>query len=167
MVGGNRAAARVSAALRAELVALARIAGTGVPLGRNGWQGVVAGAGDLVQARRNGWVLRGWAGNIRAPINPGTYRVLDVRPDGGLTVVPVTGRGVPGEEPGELLALPPSCVAADLTLAYASTVHAAEGRTVDTSHTVVGAGTDLAGVLVPMTPRPRVEHCVGRDYPAR
>ncbi|MGD9525202.1 MobF family relaxase [Pseudonocardia sp.] len=151
MVGSNAAAARVSAGLRAELVSLGLVAETGVALGRDGWQGVVAGVGDLVQARRNGWELRGWAGNTRAPINRETYRVLDVRHDGGLTVAPITGRGDAGEELGELMALPASYVAADVTLAYASTVHAAEGRTVDTSHSVFGAGTDLAGVLVPMT----------------
>ncbi len=38
-----------------------------------------------------------------------------------------------------------------MTLGYASTVHAAEGRTVDTSHAVFGRGTDLAGLLVPLT----------------
>ena len=36
-------------------------------------------------------------------------------------------------------------------MGYASTVHAAEGRTVDTSHAVFGRGTDLAGLLVPLT----------------
>ncbi len=52
---------------------------------------------------------------------------------------------------GDPLVLPASYVAADLTLGYASTVHAAEGRTVDTGHSVVGAATNLPGLLVPMT----------------
>ena len=71
LVGSNEAAAWVSAALRADLVALGRVHEEGVPLGM---QGTVAGVGDLVQARRNGWDLIGMHGNSRAPINRETYR---------------------------------------------------------------------------------------------
>ncbi len=100
MVGSNAAAARVSAALRAELVSLGMVEPTGVALERDGWKGVIAGVGDLVQARRNGWDLRGWAGNTRAPINRETYRITAVRPDGGLTVAQILGRGEAGERAG-------------------------------------------------------------------
>ena len=173
MVGTNAAAARISAALRAELVTLGQVALAGVALGRDGWQGVVAGVGDLVQARRNGWELTNFAGNTRAPINAETYRVTALRPDGSLTVAPILRRAQPGDADGEKagdqtgsavevlgepIALPASYVAADVTLAYASTVHAAEGRSVDTSYNVVGARTDLAGLLVADDPRPRGEH---------
>jgi hypothetical protein len=151
MVGSNAAAARVSAALRAELVSLGMVEPTGVELRREGWEGVVAGVGDLVQARRNGWRLRGWLGNNRAPINRETYRVLAIRPDGGLTVAQVVGRGEAGEKLAVPLQLTARYVARHVTLGYASTVHAAEGRTVDTSHAVFGRGTDLAGLLVPLT----------------
>lgn len=151
MVRDNDAAARLSAALRAELVALGQVEETGVALGLEGWQGVVAGVGDLVQARRNGWELLGVDGNTAAPINREAYRVTALQPDGGLTVARVVERAADGEVLGEPLALPASYVQADVTLAYASTVHAAEGRTVDTAHGVFGAGTDLAGFLVPMT----------------
>ena len=58
LVSSNEAAARASAALRADLIALGRVAEVGVALGRAGWQGTVAGVGDLVQARRNGWELK-------------------------------------------------------------------------------------------------------------
>jgi AAA domain len=57
LVGSNEAGAQVSAQLRAELVALGRVDEVGVSLGL---QGTVAGVGDLVQARRNGWELLGW-----------------------------------------------------------------------------------------------------------
>ena len=97
LVSSNEAAARLSASLRAELVALGRVEETGVELGR---QGTVAGVGDLVQARRNGWDLIGLEGNARAPINRETYRVTALRADGGLTVAPVV---LPGDEqPGRL-----------------------------------------------------------------
>jgi predicted transposase YbfD/YdcC len=157
MVDTNRAAARVSAALRDDLVELGRVAPTGVALGREGWQGVVAGVGDLVQARRNGWELVGFAGNIAAPLNADTFRVTALRRDGGLTVAPIVRRHpatddeAATEELGAPVQLSPAYVAADLTLAYASTVHAAEGRTVDTTHSVTGATSSAAGLLVQLT----------------
>lgn len=104
-----------------------------------------------MQARRNGWELRGWQSNTRAPINRETYRVLDVRPDGGLTVAQILGRGEAGEGWGSRCICPTATSPPIVTLGYASTVHAAEGRTVDTGHSVFGPGVDLAGMLVPMT----------------
>jgi hypothetical protein len=148
LVSSNAAADRASAALRAELVTLGRVAEQGVELGR---QGTVAGVGDLVQARRNGWELLGWGGNTAAPINRAAYRVTALREDGGLTVAPIVGRGDDGEQLSEPIQLPGSYVAADLTLGYASTVHAAQGRTVDTAHAVIGGGTDAAGAYVALT----------------
>jgi conjugative relaxase-like TrwC/TraI family protein len=56
IVDTNEAAARLSALLRAELVRLGKVAEAGVPLQA---QGTVAGVGDLIQARRNGWHLAG------------------------------------------------------------------------------------------------------------
>jgi conjugative relaxase-like TrwC/TraI family protein len=138
VVGSNEAAARVCAALRADLVRLGRVQETGVPLAR---QGTVAGMGDLVQARRNGWNLTGFEGNTQAPINRQTFRVTGVREDGGLVVTPT-------DAPEVALVLPRGYVAAHVELAYASTVHAAQGRTVDTAHAVIGPGTDAAGAYV-------------------
>ncbi|MDN5856295.1 MAG: AAA family ATPase, partial [Actinomycetia bacterium] len=114
-VGSNAAAARVSNQLRAELVRLGRVAETGVPLGMDGWQGSVAGVGDLIQARRNAWHLDGWNGNPEPPINRKTYRVLGLRGDGGLTVARVIGRdsnetGDGAEQLAEPIALPASYV---------------------------------------------------------
>jgi ATP-dependent exoDNAse (exonuclease V) alpha subunit len=152
MVRDNASAARVSASLRAELVSLGRVEEHGVALGREGWQGVSVGVGDLVQARRNGRELVGFDGNSTFPVNRETYRVTAVRPDGGLTVAPIVNRSAEHDEVlGEPLQLPAGYIAEDVTLGYASTVHAAEGRTVDTAHAVLGPGTDLAGVLVPIT----------------
>jgi len=56
-----------------------------------------------------------------------------------------------GEQLGTPLALPASYVAADLTLGYASTVHAAQGRTVDTAHAVIAPGADVASAYVALT----------------
>jgi hypothetical protein len=158
VVGSNDAATRVSNTVRAELVRLGRVEEVGVGLGM---QGTVAGVGDLIQARRNAWHLQGWAGNTAAPVNRATYRVTAIHPDsdrgggrgaGGLTVARVLGRDADGgERLDEPMRLPASYVNQHVTLAYASTVHAAQGRTVDVGYGVLGAGTDAAAAYVQMT----------------
>ncbi|MGE0300749.1 MAG: MobF family relaxase, partial [Pseudonocardia sp.] len=158
LVGTNAAAARISAALRAELVALGRVSEEGVPLGIAEWDGVTAGVGDLVQARALAWHLRGFEGNTAAPITRQTYRVLATRDDGGLTVAPILRR-LPSdptssgwnEELGTPMQLPSSYVREHLSLGYASTRDAAQGRTVDTSHSVNGTAGGAAGLYVPAT----------------
>ncbi|MCO1658901.1 MobF family relaxase [Pseudonocardia humida] len=146
LVDTNEQAAHLSAQLRAELVRLGRVEEHGVPLGL---QGTYAGVGDLVQARLNGWDLAGYEGNRRGPVNRETYRVVAVRDDGGLQVAPVRGLADASDE--ELMALPGHYVVEHLALGYASTVHAAQGLTVDTSHSVVTAGTSPAALYVGMS----------------
>jgi hypothetical protein len=63
---------------------------------------------------------------------------------------------------GDPRALSASYVAADVTLGYASTVHAAEGRTVDSAHSVTDESTSLPGLLVPLT---RVDRLVDAVKP--
>ncbi|MDQ4115751.1 MAG: AAA family ATPase, partial [Actinomycetota bacterium] len=146
LVASNEDAARVGAALRAELVQLGLVQEQGVALGADGAQGCVAGVGDVIQARHNAWHLAGFDGNPGAVLNRQTFRVTALRPDGGLTVERATGPAA-----GPTLQLPASYVAEHVTLAYASTVHAAQGRTVDTTHSVVGTGMDAAAVYVALT----------------
>ncbi|MQA12836.1 MAG: relaxase domain-containing protein [Pseudonocardiaceae bacterium] len=145
LVDTNEQAARLSAALRADLVRLGRVEERGVPLGL---QGTYAGVGDVVQARLNGWHLAGVEGNRRVPINREHYRVLDTRDDGSLVVAPVIGAGIDGEALGERITLPPGYVNEHLALGYASTVHAAQGLTVDTSHAVVTPNTGPEALYV-------------------
>lgn len=139
LVSSNEDASQVSAQLRAELVRLGRVSEDGVILGRDG---TMAGAGDQIQARRNGWDLIGHDGNTRAPINRETYRVTATHEDGSMTVQ--DSAGVP-------IRLAPAYVAEHVALAYASTVHAAQGRTVDTSHGVVDPGSQASSVYVQLT----------------
>jgi len=148
LVDTNLQAARLSAELRAELVRLGRVDEHGVPLGM---QGTFAGVGDLVQARWNGWDLAGVEGNRRGPINRETYRVTATRDDGGLEVAPITGRGADGETHGDRIVLPVGYVAEHLVLGYASTVHAAQGATVNTTHTVITPRTGPAALYVGMS----------------
>ncbi|MGW4829635.1 MobF family relaxase [Amycolatopsis japonica] len=149
IVDTNEQAAHLSAELRNELVRLGKVQEAGVPLGM---QGTYAGVGDLVQARRNGWHLTGFDGNPEAPINRKQYRVLDTREDGGLIVARVLGRedGV-GEVLGERITLPGAYVSEHVALGYASTVHSAQGLTVDTAHAVITAHSRLAALYVALT----------------
>jgi len=164
MVGTNAAAARVSASLRAELVRLGRVEEDGVPLGMSDeladWRGVTVGLED----------------NVAAPITRKTYRVLDTRDDGGLTVAPIEARRPGpdaegewndwGERLGAPLQLPGSYVREHVSLGYASTKDAAQGRTVDTGHSVNGAG-EQRRLLRPLHPRPRTQHRLRRHPGAR
>ncbi|WP_156515785.1 ATP-dependent DNA helicase, partial [Amycolatopsis regifaucium] len=149
IVDTNEQAAHLSAELRNELVRLGKVQEAGVPLGM---QGTYAGVGDLVQARRNGWHLTGFDGNPEAPINRKQYRVLETREDGGLVVARVLGRedGV-GEVLGERITLPGAYVSEHVALGYASTVHSAQGLTVDTSHAVVTEATGQEALYVGLT----------------
>ena len=139
IVDTNEQAARLSAQIRADLLRLGRVTEDGVPLGL---QGTLAGVGDVVQARRNAWELAGVHGNRRGPINREQYRVLETLDDGGLIVTPVNAAN------GEQITLPGRYVAEHVALGYASTVHAAQGLTVDTSHAVITNRTGPAALYV-------------------
>ncbi|GAA4929254.1 conjugative relaxase-like TrwC/TraI family protein [Actinomycetospora succinea] len=159
VVDTNDAAARVSSSIRDELVRLGRVEEQGVPLR----DGTYAGVGDVVQGRRVAWELAGYEGNRRGAVNREHYRVLGVRDDGALDVA-VVPPGAPfhprpddvadhdrrgrSESEGERLVLPTEYVTTDLTLSYASTVHATEGATVWSSHPVVTPHTDLNALYV-------------------
>src|SRR5262249_30955942 len=148
IVDTNEQAARISAQLRAELVYLGQVEEDGVPLGL---QDSFAGVGDTVQARRNGWELAGVLGNRRGPINREQYRVLATREDGGLVLAPIIGRTEEGEPLGDHMTLPGSYVREHVALGYASTVHAAEGLTVDTAYAVVTGRTGPAARYVALS----------------
>jgi hypothetical protein len=137
VVDTNESAARVNSTLRAELVRLGRVEESGVLLGRDG---NTAGIGDLVQARVNAWHLAGVEGNRRGPVNRELLRVVAIHDDGGLSTVPASG--------GDAMTLPRAYVCENLSLGYASTAHAAQGRTVDTSHVVAGPTTSAAALYV-------------------
>ena len=140
MVDTNEQAARLSAQIRASLVRLGRVAEDGVPLAL---QGTTAGVGDIVHARKNQSDLAGILGNRRGPINRAHYQVLDTLDDGGLIVATLNGRAG-----GERITLPSRYVAEHVALGYASTVHSAQGLTVDTSHAVITPRTGPAALYV-------------------
>ena len=124
----------------------------GVPLGRPGWEDVTVGVGDLIQARRNAQRadrVRRQHGHAGQPPHLPRHRAAPRRrPD--RRPAARARRADLGLDPAPI-ALPAAYVAEHVTLGYASTVHAAQGRTVDTAHAVVGAGLDASGTYVALT----------------
>ncbi len=123
LVGTNDQAAEMAGRVRADLVRLGRVQADGALLR----DGNTVGIGDLIQTRRNAWDLISDTG--RAVANRDVWTV--------------TGRDERGwqarlaTDPAVTVTLPGSYVGQDVTLAYSSTSHAAQGRTVDTGHAVV------------------------------
>jgi conjugative relaxase-like TrwC/TraI family protein len=92
--------------------------------------------------------------------NRDRWAVTAIHGDGGLTLVGHTGR----------VEVPPDYVQDHVELAYASTSHASQGRTVDRSFLFLDGGTNAAGIYVPMT-RGRTSNdvfvvCQGEETPA-
>jgi hypothetical protein len=127
----NREAAASAGAVRQHLVTLGRVGDAAAILGLDGNS---VGVGDLIHPRRNDWNL--------GVINRDLYRVDEIRPDGSMVV-----RGTDGS----VRVLPASYVDADVTLAYASTVHAGQGLTVDTCHAVPSAAMSPEALYVAMS----------------
>ena len=132
---------------RAELIALGHVKDDGLRL-RDEY---TAGRGDLIMARRNERAITDATG--RRITNRDVMRIEGLTEDGGVLVRrdegrdPETGEQVwsaPYPVPGDYLKL-------DAELAYASTVHAAQGRTVDTCHSVVTPGVGRSMLYVMMT----------------
>ncbi|PZS39949.1 MAG: TrwC relaxase [Pseudonocardiales bacterium] len=147
IVPTNEAANRTNARLRDDLIRMGKVEEHGTFLGKIGGHNAVS-VGDLVQGRRCGWDLVGFEGNTQAPITRETYRVTGVREDGGLTVASILDRTVDGESLAEPMHLSREYVTTALSHAYASTVHAAEGRTVWSGHGVAGPGVNAEGMYV-------------------
>jgi len=99
------------------------------------------GVGDRVATRRNDPDL--------GVANRDTWTVLAIRDDCGLVVGERSGER--SCERGGELTLPPEYVRANVELAYACTVHGAQGETVRSSHILVGEQTGAAGAYVGMT----------------
>jgi conjugative relaxase-like TrwC/TraI family protein len=132
IAASNVLAADVAAAVRRHLVDAGRVTDTGVILGRDG---CAAGVGDVVQARR---IDRGLGLTNRE-----TYEAREVLDDGSLVVC--------STRTGERIDVPASYVDADLALAYSSTVHAAEGATVNTGHLLLTPGMATSSAYVGLT----------------
>jgi len=98
------------------------------------------GVNDLVVTRENDRRLRTSRSWVK---NGDEWRVVATHEDGALRVERVRG--------GESVLLPSGYVAQHVELAYASTVHRAQGRTVDTAHSFVSPTTTREVLYVALT----------------
>ena len=144
----NEKAAEMSARVRAELVTLGLVDPEGTRLR----DGNTAGCGDLVMARQNDQkvsVLEMREGKVtsRALTNRDVLRVAHVEDDGSIIARVIDKKG----RLGARVTLPKAYAGEYLELGYAGTVHAAQGRTVDTCHALVDESATLQMLYVMLT----------------
>ncbi|MFI9031139.1 MobF family relaxase [Streptomyces sp. NPDC053560] len=138
----NEQAAELAAKARADLVRAGMVEEDGVTL-RTGVRYQVetkAGRGDLIQLRKNDRSLTSESGGFA--VNRLTATVTGVG-DGGSLMVQL--------EDGSRMHLPASYVQTHVELAYASTVHGAQGRTVGVCHSLVDDQTTRESLYVALT----------------
>ncbi|NUS44361.1 MAG: AAA family ATPase, partial [Mycobacteriaceae bacterium] len=110
--------------------------------------GLHASVGDVIITRRNEPRLRiSTTDSVR---NGYRWRVTAIHPDGSITATHLRSR--------RRITLPPTYVAADVDLGYASTISTAQGITVDTCHGVLAGHEDRALLYVMMTRGRRGNH---------
>ena len=108
--------------------------------------GTRASAGDVVMTRHNDRCLRGRDGSWVK--NGDRWIVRDVDRNGDLLVARA---GQHARRVGAALALPADYVLQHVQLGYASTIHGAQGATVDTTHTVVAGTESRQGLYVALS----------------
>ncbi|GAA3224944.1 MobF family relaxase [Nonomuraea helvata] len=139
-------ARELAARARAELVALGKVSADGLPLSDD----AVAGVGDRIMARRN---EKGITDADDRKITNRDVLVVDALTPDGVIVRRDLGRdSATGQQrwsaPYEVNA---AYLQDHAELAYASTVHASQGRTVDTCHSLVTPGVGRSMLYVMMT----------------
>ena len=134
----NATAAELAARARADLKSAGKVSGREVTLA----DGNSASAGDLIVTRKNARALRSgrhWAHN------GATWHVQAVSADGAMLVTPTA------DPAAEAIHLPADYVAAQVELGYATTIHRAQGRTVDDCHVVITPDMGRQALYVGMT----------------
>ncbi|HEV8115568.1 MAG TPA: AAA family ATPase, partial [Acidimicrobiales bacterium] len=135
----NEQAAELAGRARVDLVRAGRVEADGVVLA----DGNQAGVGDRIVTRRNDRRLGEPEGMVA---NRDEWTVEAVSADRSLRV-----RRHDDPDRPDPQTLPGSYVAEHVQLAYASTVHAAQSRTVDTAHAVMSARTGRDSLYVALT----------------
>jgi ATP-dependent exoDNAse (exonuclease V) alpha subunit len=114
--------------------------------------------GDLIQTRRNTRDLATSDG--RRVLNRDVWRVTGSTPEGGLVAVHARA--------GHAVTITPEYAAADVVLAYATTIAGAQGRTADCGHVLVTPQTSAQALYVGMTRgrESNIAHvvCDGHDH---
>lgn len=146
----NAQVAELSARVRADLVRAGKVREDGVVL-RTGREehGIEtkAGVGDLIQLRRNNRKIT--AENGRFAVNRTVAQVTGISDNGSLMVK---------LEDGSQMHLPATYVKEHVELAYAATVHGAQGRTVGVCHSLVDPNSTNREALYVMLTRGEAEN---------
>jgi conjugative relaxase-like TrwC/TraI family protein len=138
MAHSAAAVAELSDRARADRVTAGLVDAHGIPL-RNG---SVAGAGDWIVTRHNDYRLK-YCGGKDFVRNGQTWTVLKSHADGAMTVQSHDSHGT--------ITLPPEYTADHVELAYATTIHRAQGMTVDTAHPLLTADLTRDALYVAAT----------------
>ena len=137
MLAGDTATVNeLNARARAERVASGAVVEEGVDVAG----AMTAGANDLVVTRENNRRLTTDSGWVK---NGDEWTVSATHADGSMIVTRTSGHGS--------VVLPASYVAENVELAYASTAHRAQGRTVDTAHAFASPTTTREVLYVSLT----------------
>ncbi|WP_410597832.1 MobF family relaxase [Amycolatopsis sp. lyj-23] len=137
IVGDNGQAANLSGLIRRDLVRLGRVQREVLAELKDGNK---VSVGDVIQARRNDWSIKVDGDGLVT--NRLTYTVVGRDEYGQLLVE---------DKNGVQAHLPDAYVSEHVTLAYASTVHAAQGRTVKTSHALLSEESQREDAYVALT----------------
>ncbi|MEV5348946.1 MobF family relaxase [Streptomyces achromogenes] len=144
IAGDNKQVAELSARVRADLVRAGEVSEHGVVLrtAREEYGGIEtkAGVGDLIQLRRNDRRITATNGDFA--VNRTVGKVIGIGDDGALQVE---------LEDGAQMHLPASYVKQHVELAYAATVHGAQGRTVGVCHALVDDSATREALYVMLT----------------
>jgi len=133
----------LNARARAERVASGAVVDEGVDVAG----AMTAGVNDLVVTRENNRRLKTETGWVK---NGDVWTVSATQPSGSMTVTRVDGLGS--------VNLPATYVAEHVELAYATTVHRAQGRTVDSAHAFVSPTTTREVLYVAVTRGSEANH---------
>jgi conjugative relaxase-like TrwC/TraI family protein len=145
IVGSNADAARLSRGIRDQLITMGRVEAQ--PIARLAGEQAVS-VGDRVQARMNDYWARvdqrpGAGGEPDPVTNRALYTVVGRHSESGALLV--------RDQNGATAHLLPQYVREHVTLAYAVTVHAAQGVTVDASYPVVDRDASREAFYVAMS----------------
>jgi conjugative relaxase-like TrwC/TraI family protein len=138
VAGTSTTVAELNQRARADLIAAGTVEPSGVPLR----DGTTAGVGDEVVTRENDRHLTTSDG--RWVKNGDRWQVTDRLEDGSLAVRRLRRNGAPY---GQALVLPAGYVRVQVELGYATTVHRAQGSTVDTAHAILDPQTATLELL--------------------
>ena len=138
IAGTSTTVAELNQRARADLIAAGTVEPVGVPLR----DGTTAGVGDEVATRDNDRCLT--TGNGRWVKNGDRWQVSGRFANGSLAVRRLERTGAPY---GQAIVLPADYVLEQVELGYATTVHRAQGSTVDTVHAILDPQTATRELL--------------------